>query len=153
MKFLAKYFLPAKYAQLKIEFSTFMQSDFEQLYEVYECYKELLRRCPNHGYEDWVQIELFYNGLNGQTRGTVDVAAGGTIFAKSPDEAYDLHEKMTFNSYQRPYESSGMKNPMGVYSVDPITTLTAQVSALTTQIAAMNKGGQENTEVAVMFTE
>ncbi|XP_075475631.1 uncharacterized protein LOC142507875 [Primulina tabacum] len=38
-----------------------------RLYEAWERYKELLRRCPNHGFEDWVQIELFYNGLNGQT--------------------------------------------------------------------------------------
>ncbi|XP_073019282.1 uncharacterized protein [Primulina eburnea] len=62
---------PAKSAQLKIEIITFRQTDFEQLYEAWERYKDLLRKCPNHGFEDWVQIELFYNGLNGQTRGTV----------------------------------------------------------------------------------
>ncbi|XP_075499973.1 uncharacterized protein LOC142538542 [Primulina tabacum] len=99
-KFLSKYFPPAKSAQLKIEISTFKQTDFEQLYEAWERYKELLRRCPNHGFEDWVQIELFYNGLNGQTRTIVDAAAGGTIFAKSPAQAYDLLEQMTINSYQ-----------------------------------------------------
>ncbi|XP_073017923.1 uncharacterized protein [Primulina eburnea] len=89
---------------LKIEISTFRQTDFEQLYEAWERYKDLLRKCPNHGFEDWVQIELFYNGLNGQTRRTVDVAAGGTIFAKSPEQAYDLLEQMTINSYQWPSE-------------------------------------------------
>ncbi|XP_075485255.1 uncharacterized protein LOC142524976 [Primulina tabacum] len=103
-KFLAKYFPPAKSAQLKIEISTFRQTGFEQLYEAWERYKELLRKCPNHGFEDWVQIELFYNGLNGQTRGTMDAAAGGTIFAKSPEQAYDLLEQMTINSYQWPSE-------------------------------------------------
>ncbi|XP_075499962.1 uncharacterized protein LOC142538531 [Primulina tabacum] len=138
-KFLAKYIPPAKSAQLKIEISTFRQTDFEQLYEAWERYKELLRKCPNHGFEDWVQIELFYNGLNGQTRGTVDAAAGGTIFAKSPEQAYDLLEQMTINSYQWPSERAGVKRTAGVYAVDPITSLTAQVSALTTQLAAMNK--------------
>ncbi|XP_075481081.1 uncharacterized protein LOC142521777 [Primulina tabacum] len=138
-KFLAKYFPPAKSAQLKIEISTFRQIDFEQLYEAWERYKELLRKCPNHVFEDSVQIELFYNGLNGQTRGTVDAAAGGTIFVKSPEQAYDLLEQMTINSYQWPSERSGVKRTAGVYAVDPITSLTAQVFALTTQIAAMNK--------------
>ncbi|XP_075515805.1 uncharacterized protein LOC142550615 [Primulina tabacum] len=138
-KFLSKYFPPAKSAQLKIEISTFRQTDFEQLYEAWERYKDLLRRCPNHGFEDWVQIELFYNGLNGQTRTTVDAAAGGTIFAKSPAQAYDLLQQMTINSYQWPSERSGVKRTAGVYAVDPITSLTAQVSALTTQLAAMNK--------------
>ncbi|XP_073031228.1 uncharacterized protein [Primulina eburnea] len=130
----------------KIEISTFRQTEFEQLYEAWERYKELLRKCPNHGFEDWVQIELFYNGLNGQTRGTVDAAAGGTIFAKSPEQAYDLLEQMTINSYQWPSERAGVKRTAAVYAVDPITSLTAQVSALTTQIAAMNKVGTSNTE-------
>ncbi|XP_075492512.1 uncharacterized protein LOC142530565 [Primulina tabacum] len=103
-KFLAKYFPPAKSAQLKIEISTFRQTNFEKLYKAWERYKELLRKCPNHGFEDLVQYELFYNGLNGQTRGTVDAAASGTIFAKSPEQAYDLLEQMTINSYQWPSE-------------------------------------------------
>ncbi|XP_073051239.1 uncharacterized protein [Primulina eburnea] len=145
-KFLSKYFPPAKSAQLKIELSTFRQTDFEQLYEAWERYKELLWRCPNHGFEDWVQIELFCNGLNGQTRTTVDAAAGGTIFAKSPAQAYDLLEQMTINSYQWPSERSGVQKTAGIYTVDPITSLTAQVSTLTTQIATMNKVSTSNTE-------
>ncbi|XP_073061708.1 uncharacterized protein [Primulina eburnea] len=145
-KFLSKYFPPAKSEQLKIEISTFRQTDFEQLYEAWERYKELLRRCPNHGFKDWVQIELFYNGLNGQTRTNVDAAAGGTIFAKSPAQDYDLLEQMTINSYQWPSERSGVQKTAGIYAVDPITSLTAQVSALTTQIATMNKVSTSNTE-------
>ncbi|XP_073046176.1 uncharacterized protein [Primulina eburnea] len=145
-KFLSKYFPPAKSAQLKIEISTFRHTDFEQLYEAWERYKELLRRCPNHGFEDWVQIELFYNGLNGQTRTTVDAAAGGKIFAKSPSQAYNFLEQMTINSYQWPSERSGVQKTVGIYAVDPITSLTAQVSALTTQIATMNKVSTSNTE-------
>ncbi|XP_073290719.1 uncharacterized protein [Primulina huaijiensis] len=133
-------------ARLKIEISTFRQTDFEQLYEAWERYKELLRRCPNHGFEDWVQIELFYNGLNGETRTTVDAATCGTIFAKSPAQAYNLLEQMTINSYQWPSERSGVKRTARVYVVDPITSLTAQVSTLTTQIATMNKVSTSNTE-------
>ncbi|XP_073057234.1 uncharacterized protein [Primulina eburnea] len=137
---------PALINMLKIEISSFRKTDFEQLYEAWERYKELLRRFPNHGFEDWVQIELFYNGLNGQTRTTVDATAGGTIFAKSPAQAYDLLEQMTINSYQWASERSGVKRTAGVYAVDPITSLTAQVSALTTQIATMNKVEGEFTE-------
>ncbi|XP_075481199.1 uncharacterized protein LOC142521912 [Primulina tabacum] len=152
-KFLVKYFPSTNSAQLKIEISTFRQTDFEQLYEACERYKKLLRKCLNHGFEDWVQIELFYNVLNGQTRGTVDAAAGGTIFAKSPEQAYDLLEQMTINIYQWPSERSGVKRTTRVYVVDPITSLTAQVSALTTQIAAMNKVSTSETESPSIVAE
>ncbi|XP_073061697.1 uncharacterized protein [Primulina eburnea] len=91
--------------------------------------------------------------LNGQTRGTVDAAAGGTIFAKSPEQAYDLLEQMTINSYQWPSERAGVKRTAGVYAVDPITPLTAQVSALTTQIAAMNKVSTSDIEGPSLVTE
>ncbi|XP_075483733.1 uncharacterized protein LOC142523886 [Primulina tabacum] len=112
-KFLSKYFPPAKSAQLKIEISTFRQNDFEQLYEAWERYKELLRRCLNHGFEDW----------------------------------------MTINSYQWPSERSGVQRTAGVYAVDPITSLTAQVSALTTQIATMNKVSTSNSEGPSLVVE
>ncbi|XP_073049444.1 uncharacterized protein [Primulina eburnea] len=149
-KFLSKYFPPAKSAQLKIDITNFRQREFEVLYEAWERYKELLRKCPNHGYAEWVQIELFYNGLDGPTRGNVDAAAGGTIFSKTPEEAYELLEQMTINSYQWPSERSGVQRTAGVYAVDPITSLTAQVSALTAQIAAMNKPGQSTSDVALV---
>ncbi|XP_073049544.1 uncharacterized protein [Primulina eburnea] len=152
-KFLSKYFPPAKSAQLKIDITNFRQREFEVLYEAWERYKELLRKCPNHGYADWVQIELFYNGLDGPTRGNVDAAAGGTVFSKTPDEAYELLEQMTINSDQWPSERSGSEKPAGVYAVDPITSLTAQVSALTAQIVAMNKPGQSTSEVALVTAE
>ncbi|XP_075478842.1 uncharacterized protein LOC142519696 [Primulina tabacum] len=145
MKFLAKYFPPAKSAQLKIEISTFRQTDFEQLYVAWERYKELLRKCPNHGFEDRVQIELFYNGLNEKTRGTVDAAAGGTIFAKYPEQAYDLLEQMKINSYWWPSERAGVKRTAGVYAVDPITSLTVQ---LANALRGQNRGQfPSNTEV------
>ncbi|XP_075489586.1 uncharacterized protein LOC142528422 [Primulina tabacum] len=121
-KFLSKYFPPAKSAQLKIEISTFRQTNFEQFYGAWERYKELLRRCPNHGFEYWVQIELFYNGLNGLTRTTVDAVAG-------------------------------VKRTAGVYAVDPITSLTAQIYALTTQLAAMNMVSTAEGESAPVVVE
>ncbi|XP_075521359.1 uncharacterized protein LOC142554582 [Primulina tabacum] len=53
---------------------------------------------------------------------------------------------MTINSYQWSSERSGVKKTAGIYAVDPITSLTAQVSALTTQLAAMNKVSIPDTE-------
>ncbi|XP_073033709.1 uncharacterized protein [Primulina eburnea] len=57
---------------------------------------------------------------------------------------------MTINSYQWLSERSGVQKTAGVYVVDPITSLTAQVSALTAHIAAMNKPNQSTSDVALV---
>ncbi|XP_075494038.1 uncharacterized protein LOC142531695 [Primulina tabacum] len=60
---------------------------------------------------------------------------------------------MTINSYQWLSERSGVKKTAGIYAVDPITSLTAQVSALTTQLAAMNKVSIPDTESPSVVAE
>ena len=64
-KFLMKYFAPTKNARLRNEITSFQQLDGENLHEAWERYKELLRKCPHHGIPHWIQMETFYNGLNG----------------------------------------------------------------------------------------
>ena len=51
-KFLAKFFPPTKIALLRTEIGTFKQQDFKSLYEAWERFKDLLRRCPQHVYQD-----------------------------------------------------------------------------------------------------
>ena len=64
-KFLMKYFPPTKNAKLRNDITSFQQVDGESLYEAWERFKELLRKCPHHGILYWIQMETFYNGLNG----------------------------------------------------------------------------------------
>ena len=53
-KFLLKYFSPAKMAKLRNDISSFVQMDLETLYDAWERYKDLLRRCPHHGLPLWL---------------------------------------------------------------------------------------------------
>jgi hypothetical protein len=131
-KFLTKFFPPSKAAQLRSEIGQFRQFDFEPFYEAWERFKDLLRRCPQHGFQNWMQIQLFYNGLNGQTRIIVDSAAGGTLMSKTLDVAYSLLDEIATNSYQWPSERSSAKKVAGIYEVDPITALVARMSYFTT---------------------
>ena len=62
-KFLNKYFSPAKTECLIKEIQNFQQFDMESLYEAYERFKDLLRKCPHHGLSDQQKIRTFYNGL------------------------------------------------------------------------------------------
>ena len=53
-KFLAKYFLLANTTKLKNNITTFTQFENESLYDVWERYKDLLRRCPHHQLSAWL---------------------------------------------------------------------------------------------------
>ena len=103
------------------------------MYKAWEPFKDLLRRCPQHGYQEWFQIQLFYNGLNGQTRTIVDVAASGTLLSKTAKEDHRLLEEMSANNYHWPGERS--TKVVGIHEMDPIVSLSTQVSALANQIS------------------
>ena len=134
-----KYFSPSKTAKLRNDISSFVQMESETLYETWERYKDLLRRCPHHGLPCWLQIQTFYNGLNGVTRQTIDAAVGGTINNKTPEAAQELIDEMAMNNYQ--WQSSRVKSNKfaGVHQVDPVTALVAQVVALNQKIDGLNK--------------
>ena len=49
--------------------------------------KDLIWWCPQDGYYDCVQIQVFYNDLNVKTWTIVDATAGGTLLSKIAEEA------------------------------------------------------------------
>ncbi|XP_022898454.1 uncharacterized protein LOC111411971 [Olea europaea var. sylvestris] len=130
-KFLAKFFPPAKMCN---EISNFSQLEGETLYEAWERYKDLLRRCPHDGLSKWMQVQNFYNGLAASIRTLIDASSGRAFMGKSLDDAYDLLEEMAMNNYQWPNERILPKKEVGVHEVEAITTLIAQVHNLTQQL-------------------
>ncbi|KAG8475504.1 hypothetical protein CXB51_032277 [Gossypium anomalum] len=101
--------------------------DLETLYDAWERYKDLLRRCPHHGLPLWLQVQTFYNGVNPSKRQMIDVAAGGTINNKTPEEASEFIEEMSLNNYQWQVMRTKPTKIVGVYNVDSVTMLSNQV--------------------------
>ncbi|XP_062099623.1 uncharacterized protein LOC133805454 [Humulus lupulus] len=126
-RFLMKYFPPTKNAKLRNEITSFQQLDEESLYEAWERFKELLRKCPHHGIPHCIQMETFYNGLNAHTRMVVDASANGALLAKS------------YNEWPTSRLSTGRKMA-GIHDVDAITSLVAQVSSISNMLKTMNMG-------------
>ena len=117
-KFLAKYFPPAKIAKLRNDITSFSQFENESLNEAWERYTELLRRCPHHELLVWLQVQIFYNGLNLMNRSMVDAAAGGSLMSKTQEAAYDLLEELASNNYQWASECSRPIKVVGIYEKD-----------------------------------
>ena len=81
-KFLTKYFPPIKNARMRNDITSFRQNEDESLFEAWERYKELLRKCPHHGIPICIQMETFYNGLNARTRDMLDASSHYATFEK-----------------------------------------------------------------------
>ena len=58
-KFLARFYPPQRINRLRTEVQTFRQLDGETLYEAWERYKDLTRRCPPDMFNEWVQLHIF----------------------------------------------------------------------------------------------
>ena len=101
-KFLAKYFPPAKTAKLRNDITTFIQFEGESLYEAWERYKDLLRRCPHHDLPTWLQVQTFYNGLGATNRSMVDAAVGGALkLMRQPMNFWKNWHLTTINGLQK----------------------------------------------------
>ncbi|KAG9450003.1 hypothetical protein H6P81_009968 [Aristolochia fimbriata] len=104
--------------------------DTETLYEAWERFKEMLKKCPHHQFPLWMQVQTFYNGVTTQARSIMDAVAGGTMNRKTPEEAYDLIEEMTANMYLYPVERTTVRRAVGIHNVDQVTAIQSQVEAL-----------------------
>lgn len=102
--FLARFFHPARTAKLRSEINNFSQYEKESLYEAWEHYKDMLRKCPHHGMPKWLVSQTFYNGLGASNRTLIDAAEGGAFNMKTEQEAYNLIEQIAMNNYQWPTE-------------------------------------------------
>ena len=83
-------FPPALTSKRRREIIAFNQGEEESLYNAWERYKKLLKRCPMHKIDQITQIDIFYHAMNYYSKGIIDVACCGAFKRKSAEEANSL---------------------------------------------------------------
>ncbi|XP_076950757.1 uncharacterized protein LOC143623816 [Bidens hawaiensis] len=128
-QFLLKYFPPDKTAKYQASITGFRTDEDESLHAAWERYKGLLRRCPHHGLNKWLQVQTLFDAQSSQNKQAIDQIAGGDIGTKSPNEAFEVLEKAAKKSfaYNPPRSTPSHK---GMHHVDSNTLVTAQLEAL-----------------------
>ena len=127
-KFLAKFYPPQRIIRLKTEVQTFTQMEAENLYEAWERYKALLRKCPPEMFTEWDKLQNFYEGLTLKAQEALDYSAGGSMqLMKTAEKAQNLIDMVANNQYffahQRQRQPSQRK---GVLEMEGVDTLLAQ---------------------------
>ena len=75
----------------------------------WERFKVLLRRCPNHGFEDIAQLNIFHNGLRSDTKMILDAATRGTMMAVDVEHATRIIDALALTDYQAQYDRQNVQ--------------------------------------------
>nr|GFA99419.1 reverse transcriptase domain-containing protein [Tanacetum cinerariifolium] len=98
-KFINEFFPPSRTTNHRNEISNFQQKFDESFHEAWERYKDLLRACPHHGFTELHKLDTFYNALKPADQDSLNAAAGGNLFEKSPQDA--LNSRLRFSSHRK----------------------------------------------------
>ncbi|XP_047166272.1 uncharacterized protein LOC124835393 [Vigna umbellata] len=137
-KFLNRFFPPSRYIKAKAKISTFRQGQDEPFCEAWERFNSLLRRCPNHGFEDIAQLNIFCNGLRPDTKMILDAAAGGTMMSVDAEQATRIIEALASTDHQAQYNRQTVQRK-GILDLSTTDAILAQNKILTQQMEALTK--------------
>lgn len=112
-----RFFPTSKFIKRRVEITGFEQRDGENLHEAYERFKVILKRCPDHGYDDFSQMQIFCHGLRPNTKMMLDASAGGSMNNKTAKEARELVEAMASNEYLV-HNDRGAQTKRGIFELE-----------------------------------
>ncbi|GJR51189.1 reverse transcriptase domain-containing protein [Tanacetum coccineum] len=91
-KFSNQFFPPSKTTNLRNDITNFQQRFDESFCKAWDCFKDLLRACPYHGFTELHQLDTFYNALTPTDQDSLNIAASGNLLTKTPREALTIIE-------------------------------------------------------------
>ncbi|GJX17604.1 reverse transcriptase domain-containing protein [Tanacetum coccineum] len=89
-KFVNYFFPLSKPTNLKNDITNFQQRFDETFSEAWDRFKDLLRKCPHHGFSELHQIDTFYNALTQSDQDSLNAAAGVSSTTSSPSLSLDV---------------------------------------------------------------
>ena len=81
--YMSIFFPHALTSERRGEIVVFKQGDDESLYNAWERYKRLLKRCLMHGINLTTQMDIFYHAVNYTSKGIINAACYGAFKRKS----------------------------------------------------------------------
>jgi len=86
----------------------FRQGADEVFCETWEIFKMILRKCPNHGFEDIAQLSIFFNGLRSDTKMLLNAATSDTMMALDVEQETRIIDAVASTDYQAPRDRQGI---------------------------------------------
>ena len=135
---MGRFFPPTLTSERRGEIIVFKQGEDECLYNAWERYKRLLKRCPMHGIDLTTQMDIFYHAMNYASKGIIDASCREDFKKRSVEEARQLIEDLAKCNYKAPSEASRSSSRLRGSDLIKINRMTAIEAKLD---AVMNKLG------------
>ncbi|XP_042016328.1 uncharacterized protein LOC121764359 [Salvia splendens] len=139
-KFLDRFFPLSSTLNLQAEISHFKMKGQESMFEAWERFNALLKKCPNHGLSPGHQVSLFYNGCSEFIKSQLDFGSGGSFLDKGVEECKKMLQRLAYTSKGW---SSGRDSSMPVASVvdsDAFNLLNQQMMLLNQKVDGLSLG-------------
>nr|GEZ01165.1 reverse transcriptase domain-containing protein [Tanacetum cinerariifolium]GEZ25439.1 reverse transcriptase domain-containing protein [Tanacetum cinerariifolium] len=91
-KFVNYFFPPSETTNLKNNITNFQQRFDETFNEACDRFKDLIRKCPHHGFLELHQIDTFYNALMQSDQDSLNAATGDNLLNRTPRDALTIIE-------------------------------------------------------------
>ena len=111
---------------------------------------ETINACPHHGFETWMLVNHFYDGMSPTMKQLLETMCGGDFLSKNPDEAMDFLNYVAETSKAwdepNPRETDRHRPPVnqkgGMYSLGAEVELKAKLSTLTRRMEELEMRNQ-----------
>ena len=151
-EFLKKFFSAHKTNNLKRQIYTFAAHEGEKFYQCWERFMETSNACPHHGFDTWMLVNHFYDGMSPPMKQLVETMCGGNFLSKHPDEAIDFLNYIAETSKAwdepRPREDEGQRHPSyqgeTIHTISEDTLMREKLTILTRRLDEMEMKNQHN---------
>ncbi|GKE09690.1 reverse transcriptase domain-containing protein [Tanacetum coccineum] len=119
---------------LKNDIKNFQQRFDEIFSEAWDRFKDLLRKCPRHGFSELHQIDTFYKALTQSDQDSLNAAVGGNLLNHTPRDALTIIENKSkvHTSRNKPVVSK-----MSATTSSSTPVYLPEITALTDAVKAM----------------
>ncbi|RVW61980.1 hypothetical protein CK203_063923 [Vitis vinifera] len=154
-EFLKKFFPAHRTSGLKRQISNFVAMENEKFYACWERYMEAVNACPHHGFDTWMLVSYFYEGMSPAMKQLLETMCGGDFMSKSPDEALDFLNYVAeiSRSWDEPHgkDSSKVKpqnnSKGGMYTLNEDVDVQVKMATLSRRLEELEARGANEIKV------
>ena len=84
---MSKNFPLALTSEIRGEIIVFKHGEEESLFNAWERFKRLLKKCPMHRIDLTTHMDIFYHAMNYASKGIIDASCCGAFKRRSAEEA------------------------------------------------------------------